>query len=55
MLKIAVVDDEAECIDKLALILEQYFQAKQIKYKIFKYQNGEDFLNNDIVIDLLFL
>lgn len=55
MLKIAVVDDEVECIDKLALILEQYFQAKQIKYKIFKYQNGEDFLNNDIVIDLLFL
>lgn len=55
MLKIAIVDDELECVKKLVLIIDKYLKAKKIEYCLHEYQSGEDFLANDVAIDLLFL
>lgn len=55
MLKIAIVDDEIECINNLVSIIEKHLNNKQIEYNLYQYQSGEDFLGNDITMDLLFL
>lgn len=55
MLKIAIVDDEIECINNLVSIIEKHLNNKQIEYNLYQYQSGEEFLGNDIAMDLLFL
>lgn len=55
MLKIAVVDDEAECIEEIVSTVSSFLYKKKISFRFFKYQSGENFLESPISVDLVFL
>lgn len=55
MLRIAVVDDEVDCIEEIVYIVSNFLSKKKISFQFFKYQSGEEFLSGPIYMDLVFL
>lgn len=55
MIRIAVVDDEKEQIEKIKQIVSAFFCEKRISISIDSFTNGEDLLNTATIYDLIFL
>ncbi len=55
MIRVAIVDDEREQIEIIKNIVEEFFKEKNIEYQIQEFLSGEDLLNTDICMDLVFL
>ncbi len=55
MTHIAIVDDEREQISQIKEIVEEFFQIKNIEFKIHEFISGEDLLRCESTFDLVFL
>lgn len=55
MLRIAIVDDEAEQIEIVQKIVYNYFESSEMKICISTFLNGEDLLSDPGSYDLIFL
>ena len=55
MIRVAIVDDEREQIEIIKNIVEEFLKEKNIEYQIQEFLSGEDLLNTDICMDLVFL
>lgn len=55
MIKIAVVDDEINQIQKIEQIVSQFFKQKEIQISIDTFNNGESLLKKDFSYDIIFL
>ena len=54
-MKIAVCDDEIECVNDVEKHLKQYFKEHGLSLNLYKYANGKDLLNSDLDFDIVFL
>lgn len=55
MIKIAIVDDEKEEVAKLSKTVADFFEEKEMEYKILPFYCGEDLLQCNIPVDIVFL
>ncbi len=55
MIRIAVVDDEKEEVEKLTKTVSEFFEKKEMEYKILPFYCGEDLLQCSIPVDVAFL
>ena len=55
MIRIAIVDDEQEQIEKIKNIVELFFYENDIEHQVYTFTNGEDLLNCTDSMDLIFL
>lgn len=55
MLRIAIVDDEIEQIQKIGQVVSQFFEQKEIQISIDTFCNGEKLLKKDFSYDIIFL
>ena len=55
MLHIAVCDDEKYKSDKIKVMISDYFRKKNIDIAISQFSSGEELLQYDRTIDILFL
>lgn len=55
MIRIAVVDDEIDQIQKIEQVLSQFFKQKEIQICIDTFNNGESLLEKDFSYDIIFL
>lgn len=54
-MKIAICDDEQECIEDVEKHLRLYFAEHGLSFKLYKYTNSFDILNSGINFDIAFL
>ena len=55
MLKIAIVDDEYDQIQKINQVVSRFFTEKKISISVDLFTNGEDLLNGATLYDIIFL
>ena len=55
MIKIGICDDEKISREQLKELLEQFFEENGLSFELWEYEAGEDFLNREEEINLLFL
>lgn len=55
MIRIAIVDDEKEQVQKINQIVSQFFEQKNIQICIDNFCNGESLLKKDFSYDIIFL
>lgn len=55
MIRIAIVDDEKEQIQKINQVVFQFFKQKEIQISIDTFGNGEELLKKDFSYDIIFL
>ncbi|MBD5460132.1 MAG: response regulator transcription factor, partial [Lachnospiraceae bacterium] len=55
MIRIAVCDDEKIMSDKIAEMASDFFRSKNLETEIFQFSYGEELLEYDKTIDILFL
>lgn len=55
MIKIGICDDEKMCREKLRMVVEEYFQNKEVEYQIKEYESGKEFIEQSEQVDVLLL
>lgn len=55
MIKIAVVDDETDQIEKIVKIVTDFFNQRKISVETDEFHDGESLLNKDYSYDIIFL
>ncbi len=55
MIHIAICDDEQVILNRMAKLVTDFFHTQNIEIKIFLFSDGEELLNSDKNIDILFL
>lgn len=55
MIHIAICDDEREMSEKIREMVSEFFRRKNMEIAIAQFSSGEELLNYDKTIDILFL
>lgn len=54
-MKIALCDNDQECVEDIEKHLNQYFSAHTFEFELFKFSNSTDILNSDKNFDIAIL